>query len=85
MSKGLTPPPHSVFGVRILSEWLEVKLGGEGSEVRKEQSDGMLKTLFATNTQQERGPHTHGVHISVKVWSSTTGPWTNTWLQNCGE
>ncbi|XP_058479087.1 germinal-center associated nuclear protein [Solea solea] len=51
----------------ILSDWLEVKLGGEGSEVRKQQPDGTLQTLCVTNTLQEKEQHTHIVHVSVKA------------------
>uniref|UniRef100_A0A3Q3M3Y8 Germinal-center associated nuclear protein n=1 Tax=Mastacembelus armatus TaxID=205130 RepID=A0A3Q3M3Y8_9TELE len=53
---------------RVLSDWLEVKLGGDKtSEVREEQADGTLETLCVTNTLQENGHHTHKVHISVKA------------------
>uniref|UniRef100_A0A3B4YPW9 Germinal-center associated nuclear protein n=1 Tax=Seriola lalandi dorsalis TaxID=1841481 RepID=A0A3B4YPW9_SERLL len=55
---------------RILSDWLEVKLGGDkASELREEQPDGTLQTLCVTNTLQEKGQRTHKVHISVKVRS----------------
>uniref|UniRef100_A0A3B4Y6D5 Germinal-center associated nuclear protein n=1 Tax=Seriola lalandi dorsalis TaxID=1841481 RepID=A0A3B4Y6D5_SERLL len=63
-----TCPP--VFCIRILSDWLEVKLGGDkASELREEQPDGTLQTLCVTNTLQEKGQRTHKVHISVKVRS----------------
>ncbi|KAK1902941.1 Germinal-center associated nuclear protein [Dissostichus eleginoides] len=53
---------------RILSDWLEVKLGGgKDSEGRDEQLDGALQTLCVTNTLQDRGEHTHKVHISIKA------------------
>ncbi|CAI5656694.1 unnamed protein product [Oreochromis niloticus] len=53
---------------RILSDWLEVKLGGhKESEGREEQPEGTLQTLTVTNTLQESGQCTHKVHISIKV------------------
>ncbi|KAM9850955.1 germinal-center associated nuclear protein [Aulostomus maculatus] len=52
----------------ILSDWLEMKLGGgKGSEVVEEQPDGTLQTLCVSNTLQENQQRTHNVHISVKV------------------
>ncbi len=39
--------------IRILSDWLEVKLGGsQGSEASKGQLNGTLQTLCVTNTLQ---------------------------------
>ncbi|KAF1382270.1 hypothetical protein PFLUV_G00141980 [Perca fluviatilis] len=59
---------------RILSDWLEVKLGGgKDSEVREEQLDGTLQTLYVTNTLQDNGQRTHKVHISIKA---SRGPLT---------
>lgn len=54
---------------RVLSDWLEVKLGGDssGSEVMEEQPDSTLQTLCVANTLQENGQRTHKVHISIKV------------------
>ncbi|CAL8240621.1 unnamed protein product [Merluccius merluccius] len=53
---------------RVLSDWLEVKLGGgEESEVKQKREDGSLRTLCLTNTLQEVGERTHKVHLSVKV------------------
>ncbi|XP_065817978.1 germinal-center associated nuclear protein isoform X2 [Labrus bergylta] len=53
---------------RILSDWLEVKLGGgPGSEVREEQPEDALQTLCVTNTLQDKNQRTHKVHISVKA------------------
>ncbi|CAL8266206.1 unnamed protein product [Lota lota] len=53
---------------RVLSDWLEVKLGGgEGSEVKEKQVDGTLQTLCVTNTLQEVGERAHKVHLSIKV------------------
>ncbi|XP_024661247.2 germinal-center associated nuclear protein [Maylandia zebra] len=67
----LLPSNHeSVASVadRILSDWLEVKLGGhKESEGREEQPEGTLQTLTVTNTLQESGQRTHKVHISIKV------------------
>ncbi|XP_030614652.1 germinal-center associated nuclear protein [Archocentrus centrarchus] len=53
---------------RILSDWLEVKLGGDkGSEGMEEKPEGTLQTLCVTNVLQDAGQRTHKVHISVKV------------------
>ncbi|XP_068561209.1 germinal-center associated nuclear protein [Cebidichthys violaceus] len=58
----------------ILSDWLEVKLGGgKGSEVREEQLDGTLQTLCVTNTLRDEGQRTYKVHISIKA---SRGPFT---------
>lgn len=58
------------YDFRILSDWLEVKLGGhKESEGREEQPEGTLQTLTVTNTLQESGQRTHKVHISIKVRS----------------
>lgn len=55
---------------RILSDWLEVKLGGgKWSEESEEQHDGTLQTLCVTNSLQEKEQRIHKVHISVKVRS----------------
>ncbi|XP_034042737.1 germinal-center associated nuclear protein isoform X2 [Thalassophryne amazonica] len=52
----------------ILSEWLEVKFGGEEkSEVREQQPNDALQTLCLINTVQLNGQRTHKVHISVKA------------------
>ncbi|KAM7380864.1 hypothetical protein PAMP_004134 [Pampus punctatissimus] len=68
---------------RILSDWLEVKLGGgKESEVREEQPDGTLQTLCVTNTLQENGQHTHKVHVSVKA---SRGPLTEDSLSKMEE
>ncbi|XP_041663549.1 germinal-center associated nuclear protein isoform X2 [Cheilinus undulatus] len=53
---------------RILSDWLEVKLGrGKVLEEREEQPGDALQTLCVTNTLQDRDQHTHKVHISIKA------------------
>ncbi|XP_019955220.2 germinal-center associated nuclear protein [Paralichthys olivaceus] len=82
----LLPSNHeSVAGLadRILSDWLEVKLGGDkASEVGEEQPDGTLQTLCVTNTLQERGQHTHKVHISIKA---SRGPLTEDSLSKMEE
>uniref|UniRef100_A0A3B4XWI0 Germinal-center associated nuclear protein n=1 Tax=Seriola lalandi dorsalis TaxID=1841481 RepID=A0A3B4XWI0_SERLL len=68
---------------RILSDWLEVKLGGDkASELREEQPDGTLQTLCVTNTLQEKGQRTHKVHISVKA---SRGPLTEDGLSKMEE
>ena len=55
---------------RVLSDWLEVKLGGgEGSRVKEKQVDGTLQTLCVTNALQEVGEREHKVHLSIKVGS----------------
>lgn len=55
---------------RILSDWLEVKLGGgKESEASEEQLDGTLQTLCVINKLQEKEQRLHKVHISVKVRS----------------
>lgn len=64
--------PHTdcVLSCRILSDWLEVKLGGGRlSEESKQQHDGTLQTLCVTDTVQEKEQRIHKVHISVKVRS----------------
>ncbi|KAJ3592539.1 hypothetical protein NHX12_007666 [Muraenolepis orangiensis] len=53
---------------RVLSHWLEVKLGGgERAEVKEKQVDGTLQTLCVTNTLQEAGERAHKVHLTIKV------------------
>ncbi|KAM9347509.1 germinal-center associated nuclear protein [Symphorus nematophorus] len=54
---------------RILSDWLEVKLGGgsRGSGASEEQLDGALQTLSVTSTLQEKEERIHKVHISIKA------------------
>ncbi|XP_072254034.1 germinal-center associated nuclear protein isoform X2 [Leuresthes tenuis] len=56
---------------RILSDWLEVKLGGDRES--EEKPDGTLQTLCVTNTLQEKERHTRKVHITVKA---SQGPLT---------
>ena len=53
---------------RILSDWLEVKLGGDGGS--EERPDGTLQTLCVTNALQEKERRTRKVHITVKVRSN---------------
>ncbi|XP_054620063.1 germinal-center associated nuclear protein [Dunckerocampus dactyliophorus] len=68
---------------RILSDWLEVKLGGgQGSKLVDEQQDGTLQTLFLSNTIKEHAQRTHKVHISVKV---SRGPLTEDCLAEMEE
>ncbi|XP_068428671.1 germinal-center associated nuclear protein isoform X2 [Clinocottus analis] len=71
---------------RILSDWLEVKLGGsKESEEREEQRDGTLQTLCVTNTLRDEGQRTYRVHVSVKA---SRGPLTDDGLsktEECGE
>ncbi|XP_027138252.1 germinal-center associated nuclear protein isoform X2 [Larimichthys crocea] len=71
---------------RILSDWLEVKLGGgKESEASEEQLDGTLQTLCVINKLQEKEQRLHKVHISVKA---SRGPLTEDGLskmEECGE
>ncbi|XP_067459089.1 germinal-center associated nuclear protein [Thunnus thynnus] len=71
---------------RILSDWLEVKLGGggggKGSEVREEQPEGTLQTLCVINSLQENGQRTHKVHVSIKA---SRGPLTEDSLSKMEE
>ncbi|XP_069554900.1 germinal-center associated nuclear protein [Brachyistius frenatus] len=82
----LLPSDHesvASLGDRILSDWLEVKLGGDKrSEVREEQPDGSLQTLCVTNTLQENEQRAHKVHISVKA---SRGPLTEDGLSKMEE
>ncbi|TNN38931.1 Germinal-center associated nuclear protein [Liparis tanakae] len=66
---------------RILSDWLEVKLGG-GSEAREEQPDGTLQTLCVTDTLRDDGQRTHRVHVSIKA---SRGPLTEDGLSRAEE
>ncbi|KAF6738684.1 Germinal-center associated nuclear protein [Oryzias melastigma] len=56
---------------RVLSDWLEAKLGGE--QQSEEHLDGSLWTLSVTNALQESGKLTHKVQIAVKA---SRGPLT---------
>ncbi|XP_029386874.1 germinal-center associated nuclear protein isoform X2 [Echeneis naucrates] len=67
---------------RILSDWLEVKFGGNKQSEDREEPDGTLQTLCVTNTLQEKGHHTHKVHISVKA---SRGPLTEDGLSKMEE
>ncbi|KAM9365403.1 germinal-center associated nuclear protein isoform 2-T2 [Pholidichthys leucotaenia] len=68
---------------RILSDWLEVKFGGDQeSEVRDEQPDGMLQTLCLASTLQEHAQQTHEVYLSVKA---SRGPLTEDSLSKTEE
>lgn len=62
---GLDPVTVCLCVFRVLSDWLEVKLGGDADS--EEQRDGFLRTLCVSNSLQERGQRTHKVHITVKV------------------
>ncbi|XP_076603708.1 germinal-center associated nuclear protein [Chaetodon auriga] len=82
----LLPSDHeSVASVadRILSDWLEVKLGGDRwSEESEDQHDGILQTLCVTNKLQEKDQRIHKVHISVKA---SRGPLTEDGLSKMEE
>ncbi|XP_070770765.1 germinal-center associated nuclear protein [Enoplosus armatus] len=67
---------------RILSDWLEVKLGGGKVSEGEEQLDGTLQTLCVTNTLQDNRQRTHKVHISVKA---SRGPLTEDSLSKMEE
>ncbi|XP_028291676.1 germinal-center associated nuclear protein [Gouania willdenowi] len=82
----LLPSDHqSVTGPadRILSDWLEVKFGGDqGCEMREEQAYGTLQTLCVINTLQEHKQRTHKVHITIKA---SRGPLTQDCLSKMEE
>ncbi|XP_061579845.1 germinal-center associated nuclear protein [Cololabis saira] len=68
---------------RILSDWLEVKFGG--NKEPEERQDSTLQTLCITSTLVERGHHVHKVHITVKA---SRGPLTEDGLlkvEECSE
>lgn len=65
---------------RVLSDWLEVKLGGDAES--EEQRDGFLRTLCVSNSLQERGQRTHKVHITVKA---SRGPLSEAGLSRAEE
>uniref|UniRef100_H2MJD5 Germinal-center associated nuclear protein n=1 Tax=Oryzias latipes TaxID=8090 RepID=H2MJD5_ORYLA len=68
---------------RVLSDWLEAKLGGE--QQSEEHLDGSLWTLCVTNALQESGRRTQKVHIAVKA---SRGPLTDNNLsrvERCSE
>ncbi|XP_041857307.1 germinal-center associated nuclear protein [Melanotaenia boesemani] len=65
---------------RILSGWLEVKLGGDPEP--EEQPDGVLQTLCISTVLQESGQRTHKVHVTVKA---ARGPLTEDSLSKVEE
>ncbi|XP_067373088.1 germinal-center associated nuclear protein [Channa argus] len=68
---------------RILSDWLEVKLGGDKvSEAQQEQPGGTLQTLCVTNALRENGQRTHKLHITIKA---SRGPLTDDGLSKMEE
>ncbi|XP_055071228.2 germinal-center associated nuclear protein [Misgurnus anguillicaudatus] len=56
------------FASRIMTDWLEVKLGGENTsdEFEKEQQ-GPLKTLCVSHSLRNVRENTHEVHIAIKA------------------
>lgn len=48
---------------RILSDWLEVKFGGE----KTQRADGAMQTLCVSSSLQEHQRRTHRVHVSIKA------------------
>ncbi|KAL0964023.1 hypothetical protein UPYG_G00317270 [Umbra pygmaea] len=53
---------------RVLTDWLETKLGGgDSSEVTEKEPAGSLRTLCITNALRDLGDTTHKVHISIKA------------------
>ncbi|KAM6934890.1 germinal-center associated nuclear protein [Xenentodon cancila] len=56
---------------RVLSDWLEVKFGGNRKS--EERQDASLQTLCITSTLMESGQRAHKVHITVKA---SRGPLT---------
>ncbi|XP_038127205.1 germinal-center associated nuclear protein isoform X2 [Cyprinodon tularosa] len=67
---------------RILSDWLEVKLGRDPECEEEEETDGSLKTLCVSNSLQEKGEGTYKVHITVKA---SRGPLTTAGLSGAEE
>lgn len=68
IKQDLADTSSSVLHVRILSDWLEVKMGGDTApEVREEKQDGTLQTLCVISALQEMEGQTHKVHITIKV------------------
>ncbi|XP_043987465.1 germinal-center associated nuclear protein isoform X2 [Gambusia affinis] len=65
---------------RILSDWLEVKLGADSDS--EEQRDGTLRTLCVSNSLQDNEHRTHKVHITVKA---SRGPLTDAGLSGAEE
>ncbi|XP_017164946.1 germinal-center associated nuclear protein [Poecilia reticulata] len=65
---------------RLLSDWLEVKLGADPES--EEQRDGTLRTLCVSNSLQDNGHRTHKVHITVKA---SRGPLTDAGLSGAEE
>lgn len=56
------------FASRILTDWLEVKLGGGNeSEESEKESKGQLKTLCVSHSLTNIRGQTHEVYISVKA------------------
>lgn len=57
-----------LFPCRILTDWLEVKLGGGNqSEDSEKELKGKLKTLCISHSLTNIKGQTHEVHISIKV------------------
>ncbi|XP_077599433.1 germinal-center associated nuclear protein [Stigmatopora nigra] len=67
---------------RILSDWLEVKLAGSQISKVTEQQDGILQSLYFSNTVRENGHQTHNVNVSIKV---SRGPLTDDGLSQVEE
>ncbi|XP_032423660.1 germinal-center associated nuclear protein isoform X2 [Xiphophorus hellerii] len=65
---------------RVLSDWLEVKLGADSES--EEQRDGTLRTLRVSNSLQDNGHRTHKVHVTVKA---SRGPLTDAGLSGAEE
>ncbi|XP_048050228.1 germinal-center associated nuclear protein isoform X2 [Megalobrama amblycephala] len=56
------------FASRILTDWLEVKLGGGNqSEESEKEPQGQLKTLCISHSLTNIKGQTHEVHISIKA------------------
>ncbi|KAJ8012892.1 hypothetical protein DPEC_G00047600 [Dallia pectoralis] len=53
---------------RILTDWLETKLGGtDSSEFNEHEPEGTFNTLCITNVVKNSGERTHKVHLSIKA------------------
>lgn len=83
----LLPSDHETgasLADRILSDWLEVKLGGskDSESSRQQQVDGTLQPLCVSSTVREKEKQLHRVHLSVKV---SRGPLTEDGLSKMEE
>lgn len=57
----------SSFASRILTDWLEVKLGGGNTSEESEKEQGPMRTLRLSHSLKNVGERTHEVYISIKA------------------